>query len=198
MDERQRSLLGYLPWLIGGAVGGFVLFWASVAAGATAHPRPTRILLVGDSLAVGLASELRRLAATDGVAVVGVEAIVSTRLDQWAPKMPVLLAQYKPDLVLVSLGTNDAGMSVPTSNAGAASSIVSAIGAAGARAFWIGMPTLPSRLQADVVRQMIQATGVNYFDSRNVSFERAGDGIHATTGGYAAWMQAMWPSVLRS
>lgn len=158
----------------------------------------TRVLILGDSLAVGLGPTLKTLASQSGAQYAEVDAKVGTRIDQWSPKIADLLQQHRPDLVLVSLGTNDAAMFDPTVNAAKAQQIVDAVKNYGARLLWIGLPTLPARLKADTVRQMIQATGVRYFDSRQVSFERAQDGIHATPNGYATWANAIWPVALTS
>jgi len=182
------------PWLAAGAALLLLLLVGSGQSRA-AGGRPQRVLVIGDSLAVGLGPRLKALAMADGASYVGVEAKGGTSAAQWDSKISSLLQSHRPDLVLVSLGTNDAAMSDPTVSAARIQRIVDTVRASGARLVWIGMPTLPERLKADLVRQIIQKTGVEYLDSRGFSFERTSDGIHATPAGYAAWAQAIWSYV---
>lgn len=183
------------PWVWGAA--GAALLLLLLAGRSTAASAPGRLLVVGDSLAVGLGPWLKAMALQSGFEYAAVDARVGTRADQWDAKVPGLLALHRPTLVLVSLGTNDAAMDDPTVNRQRFQNVVDAVRATGARPVWVGMPSLPQRLKADLVRQMIQATGVDYFDSRTVSFERTADGIHATPAGYSVWAKAIWDAVLK-
>lgn len=170
------------------AVVGILVLLTSRAVG---KQGPRRVLLVGDSLAVGLAPNLQRLASFAGDSFAA-EATTGTRSDQWAPKMPSLLTKYDPTLVLISLGTNDANMSDPTQNRGYVRSIVEAVRASGARLVWILPPTLPPKLKAQPVRDMIVDTGIETYDSYLIQIPRAGDGIHPTPSGYSSWASAIW------
>src|SRR3990172_5754810 len=71
--------------------------------------RGMRVLLIGDSLAVGTAPYFAALAKEAGVEFKSL-AKVGTRIDQWASsaELKALLEKFQPELVLVSLGTNDA------------------------------------------------------------------------------------------
>ncbi len=70
-----------------------------------------RLLLVGDSLAVGLSAPLGALCRDSGIPFQAI-ATVGTRIDQWAESQPLsdALAAFQPTIVLISLGTNDAYM----------------------------------------------------------------------------------------
>lgn len=162
-------------------------------------PPPANVLLVGDSLAVGLGTEFRAVATSSGYAA-SVDAKGGTNMQQWAARIGASLAQRQPALVLVSLGTNDAAMANPTSQEeqAALNSILAQAQAAGAVVVWIGPPTLPTLPRAESVRQMIRSTGVLYFPSEQIEFERTSDKIHATGAGYAAWMDAIWDWMGRS
>lgn len=208
MAERSAATGAWIGFgLVVVAVGALVLFSGPASADETTTPimpsrpptplvpAPRRVLVVGDSLAVGLCPKLKALATADGSDWAPCAAKVSTRADQWVGQMPGLLSQNKPDLVIVSLGTNDSGMANPAVNRDAFNGIVKAIAASGAKALWLLPPKLPPRLKADLVRQLIIDTGVATFDSRELAIEQAPDGIHPTTGGYAFWADAIWRSV---
>lgn len=183
-------------WAAGGAA--VLLLLAAGSGTARAETKlPQRLLVIGDSLAVGLGPHLKADAAMDRVPYVAVEAKGGTAAHQWDYKIAGLLQQHKPDTVLVVLGTNDAAMPDPTVNRQRIKKIVGFVNDSGARLVWVGMPTLPPRLKADVVRDMITSTGVDYLDSRQISFERSPDGIHATPAGYAAWARAIWSYVVK-
>lgn len=76
-------------------------------------PTPHKILVVGDSLAIGLSLSLRRsVAALDGVELIG-EGKVSSGLANpkyynWGRALRIFLDKYSPDLVVVMMGANDA------------------------------------------------------------------------------------------
>lgn len=182
------------PW--GAIVVVLVVALLLLAAAAFGSSKPRmRLLVVGDSLAVGTGHHLVRLARRSGAEVAAVEAKEGTRCDQWSSLVQGPLARFRPTLVLVVLGTNDAAMADPMVNAGHVRGIASAVRAAGARLVWVGMPSLPDRLKTDAVRSMILAASVDYFDSRWVAFDRAADGIHATPDGYKTWARAIWSYV---
>ena len=165
----------------------------SASAGAAAPlVAGSKILLVGDSLAVGLTARMKTLAEAAGYGFAS-QAIVGTRSDQWAPKMDALLAQETPGLVLISLGTNDATTNKPEAQAPYFASIAASVSAGGGRLIWIGMPTLPARIAGqDVVRAIVDGVGPEVIDSRAMSFYRASDEIHSSPQGYASWADQIW------
>lgn len=161
-------------------------------------PVGSKILLVGDSLAVGLAPTFKALATQDGY-VPTASAVSGTTISYWAGKLPALLAKEQPQLVLVSLGTNDSVGSVFASEGGALAAIVKMVGDAGALLVWIGPPELPRNTNLtgqDQVRAGIQAESPWYFDSQTVdlplSQRDAAQRIHPSASGYAKWMSALW------
>ena len=162
--------------------------------------RPKKILLIGDSLAVGMTKSFGSLAAAAGIPFAA-SAEVGTRADQWTSRVVPLLAQHRPDLVMVSLGTNDSALADPARNLSAMQLIVATVENAGADVLWIEPPTLPqkygaSTLQESVVRDMIRGLGVRTFDSSTLTIPRGGDHLHPTPAGYASWANAVWPYVV--
>jgi lysophospholipase L1-like esterase len=154
-----------------------------------------RVLVAGDSLAVGLAPALAKALAPIPVQGFGVN---STTIAQWAsvigPAQPLLAALQSGDRVLLSLGTNDIAGNVPADAAAArARELVAFLKSRGAVVGWVLPPELPWPGWAIRARlsQALSNEGVPEFDSTVATFERAPDKIHATPTGYAQWAQAI-------
>lgn len=173
-----------------------------------------RILLIGDSLAVGLTTPLGALAKDKGLAFMGL-ATVGTRIDQWAQSQPLkdALESFKPTIVLISLGTNDAYMLPPPDvgqrQAPYLDELLRVIASGftrsedygmGPRAIvWIAPPTLPqAAVSLGPVRALIEAQAtllnrrVALFPSERLTLARGPDGIHPVVSAYAAWAGALW------
>lgn len=169
-----------------------------------------RVLLIGDSLAVGLTVPLRALAKEQGIAFQGI-GVVGTRIDQWAhsPELGQALQSFQPTVVLISLGTNDAYMMGPpdvgTRQAPSMEKLLTQIEASGPRAIvWILPPKLPTKaISLASVLTLIEAQHaidlpkhlrprVSIFPSGRLTLARGPDEIHPVASGYAAWAGALW------
>lgn len=156
----------------------------------------TRLLLVGDSLAVGLGPPLRALSKDQSVSFDQL-AKESTRIDQWAASQKLVekLATFKPTLVLVSLGTNDEYMIGDGGKRQAPhlEQLLSRMQTAGAEVGWIGPPKLPKD-QSNGVTALLQTRipGSHYFHSEGLSIPRGPDQLHPTLKGYAGWAGMIW------
>ncbi len=142
------------------------------------------VLLIGDSLAVGLAGRLGALVSEAGGTFSG-QGVNSTTVHDWAPRMGSL---GSPTVLLVSLGTND--MRGGRSDfSGDVASIVDAGKSAGARVYWISPPKMP--FSEGSIRSELASTlasrGVPLFHSETADYARAADGIHMPPSGYSAW-----------
>lgn len=186
-------------WLYAGlAVAAGVGLTTLIRRGPKITAGQTRLLLIGDSLAVGLGPQLQAIAKDQKVPFDAV-AEVGTRIDQWATRADLdqHLAAFKPTLVLVSLGTNDAYMQgdwVVGRQQAALQALLAKIKASGAEAVWIGPPTLPLKTSNGIV-PMLKATipSSHYFPSDTaLQLPRGPDGIHPTVAGYAGWAGALW------
>lgn len=182
----RRWILGTL--LIAGGVG--------LAAAATRRPRVApgdRVLVFGDSLAVGLIPHLDALAEESGVALTG-RGEVGTRIDQWSSDSWLIaeLESFQPTLVLVSLGTNDEaiGPGAVEREAPHLARLLALIEESGAELVWIGPPALP--FPSAGIATMIEAAVPYYFDSERYDIPRAPDHLHPTAAGYAGWAGAIW------
>jgi lysophospholipase L1-like esterase len=181
-------------WLLGG-----LLIAGGIGLVAVASSRPkinekSRVLLFGDSLAVGLNPHLKQLADEAGVEAYTGKGIVGTRLNQWDtdPWLDATLASFQPNLILVSLGTNDEATSpgAVEREADAFHALLDKLRATGAEIVWIGPPELPFPRQG--VADMIRESVPYYFESEQLDIPRAGDHLHPNAAGYAGWAGAIW------
>lgn len=145
----------------------------------------TTVLLVGDSLAVGLTYPMRQIAEARGLTFVA-DATTGTTARQWVSSSRLVgdVQDHRPDIILISLGTNDARGNTTWF----ADDVASLIGAAGgASVRWIGPPEMP--FDMSIIRAALAASGVPVFPSETFAYQRAADGIHMPPSGYAAWAQ---------
>lgn len=159
------------------------------------HPGST-VLLIGDSLAVGLAPEFRNLARSAGYRPV-THTIGGTTASQWIPWLKSDLSTHHPALVVISLGTNDAGANIEwvrNHNTVYARLAKEAMDV-GAKVAWIGPPKLSERRlpHAGEIRDMIRdSINAPYYESQDLDFPQAEDKIHSSPKGYKIWMDAVW------
>lgn len=177
-------------------VAGAGLVLAGLSSSKWAKPGG-KILLIGDSMAEGLASPLKQLAAGDGVILHAVYHR-GTRIDQWAsdPLLPAILAEFQPDLVLVVLGTNDEYLpaSAVPKQLQDAEALIAKMGAPVA---WVGVPTLPARGSipaggSNGITPGIEALDVPVFPSSALQIQRAADQLHPTAAGAVGWATTIW------
>lgn len=161
--------------------------------------RGLKVLLIGDSLAVGTAPHYAVLAKEAGVEFKGI-GVTGTRIDQWASsqELPNVLASFKPNLVLVSLGTNDAFMKGDVVGKQRAQLDRLLQQLEGYDVVWVGPPTLPNPPSPGMVTMIQDAAGnalaprFHYFHSERLQIPRGPDAIHPTARGYAGWAGAVW------
>ena len=153
-----------------------------------------RVLLIGDSLAVGLTKPMQALADAQGIVFRG-HAEVGTRIDQWdgGARWDAALQGFSPTVVVISLGTNDFKMFDPaTQQAGHITGLLQKIRDLGARSAWIIPPTMPFPDKG--LRQAIADAGPDLalHAEQIVNIPRAEDKIHYTPSGYTMFAQALW------
>lgn len=154
-----------------------------------------RVFLLGDSLAVGLSRPLATIAKDHGVAFESM-AVQGTRIDQWANNEALFAAvrKFKPNLILISLGTNDEYM---TGDGGTRQKpylqkLLSTLEAI-APVAWIGPPKLPKTGTNGVIPMIVETVPSSmYYPSQKLEIPRAPDKLHPTTGGYAGWAGEIW------
>lgn len=167
-----------------------------------------RVLLIGDSLAVGMAPHFKALAKELGAKFEAL-ALSGTRIDEWAKsaKLEQVLQTFQPELVLISLGTNDEYMqgNVVPQQEKALDTLIKKIstytrnsdyGLGPEWIVWIGPPTLP-KASNGIVEMIRRASGgipgrFYYYPSDRLTIPRGPDKIHPTARGYAGWAGAIW------
>jgi len=192
-------------WILGGVLvaGGVGLVRAF-----SSRPRfdnDSRVLLIGDSLAVGMDRYFRDLAEEAELPYLS-GAIGGTRTDQWANSnwLRRKLEEFSPSHVLISLGTNDAYTPKSSEDTLAdAQEINDLIENVGATPIWIGAPLLPRTVPCPScpkgtldIRvenlEVIRDAAPYFYDSTDIDIPRSPDGIHPTAIGYAGWAGDIW------
>jgi len=165
-----------------------------------AKSRENRVLLIGDSLAVGLNNQLRQHAQDAGMLYqgkgVGSKTIwywVNGEGRQWLNNQ---LASFRPTHVFISLGTNDAYTRMSSEQiAKLTRELNDIIRQAGASPMWIGAPTLPDRSGGVSIKRdlldTIRGNAGHLFDTRKVNLPQV-DKIHPTAKGYGLWADEVW------
>jgi lysophospholipase L1-like esterase len=182
-------------WIYGGLLLGAGIGVARlVTRGPSVRPG-SRLLLIGDSLARGLAPPLGAL-AKDHKVVFESRGITGSRLDAWAKsaKLAEVIARFRPTTILVSLGTNDEYLRGDGGKRQRpyASQLWTQLDATGADVGWVGPPTLPKPTNGVTPMLRDVVPGPSYFASDELAIPRGGDGIHPTPRGYAGWAAALW------
>jgi lysophospholipase L1-like esterase len=194
-------------WLLSGlllGVGVGIVGLASLTVGPRLEPGD-RVLLIGDSLAVGLKPHLAKLSQEYGTHLLA-KPSSGTNMVQWLSGpdgawLKQALATFKPTHVLVSLGTNDAYANfTPEQIQANIRKLVHQIRDAGAKVVWLGPPTLPERYNGRAPNvatlQIIDREAPMIFQVRNYEVPRS-DGLHPTVRGYAGWAGLIWQFLLR-
>lgn len=207
MTAARKILLG-----VAGVAGVYYVLSRRSTVEPSLLASPQRILVMGDSLAVGMMPTFASLATQGGHELLGkscpigssggasgCSAIVGASTTQWSREnwLEPTLTRARPTLVLISLGTNDfkGGPSISNSLRLSASSIVDQIKKAGAVPVWIDPLKMPFADSAGA-RDAWKSSGAVVFDSSQLQFRRAADGIHLTPDGYRSWAESIWQWLL--
>lgn len=156
----------------------------------------TRVLVFGDSMVdAGFAQRLAKHVEARG-GVLAHDSWTSSTATSWnkGARLENLVAQHKPDVVLVVLGANEVFLPSPEVIAPRIRSIVSRL--EGRPCVWVGPPLWKGETGIVAV-QKANAAPCGYFDSGLVKVERAKDGIHPTPKGGADWADAVWSTVVK-
>ena len=152
-------------------------------------PAPHKVLVVGDSLAIGLSLSLRRsVAELDGVELIE-EGKVSSGLANpkyydWGKALRVFVDKYKPDVVVVMMGANDAkyinvnekprspgnpNKTWPEVFSMRVEDFLSVLQEKNIRNYWIGLPIMgdaPYAKQAQVMNDIVMGECAKFKSSR--------------------------------
>jgi lysophospholipase L1-like esterase len=166
-----------------------------------------RIAIIGDSLAVGLGPKLSTLAKETNTPFysggAGGSSIrqwsVGTITKSWNLKDNLNnMIAFKPSIVLISLGTNDAngidsfGESVEKTIDKDIQNLLNKINVTGASIIWITPPNIRKFSSMPRVREHIHNSKVQTIESNDIDIKLSSDGIHPTGEGYLTWANAIW------
>jgi lysophospholipase L1-like esterase len=163
---------------------------ASPAAPATPPPLPkdTKVLEIGDSFAGALGIDLDK-----DLKAAGLHGILryktSSYIPEWAyhRKLVQYVRQYKPDLVLITLGANEMRIQNPEQRVGAIRKLVSEAG--GVPCVWVGVPIWNDKLNGlpRVIRENVAPC--RYLDSTKLypDMPRMRDHIHPSMAARIVW-----------
>ena len=161
-------------------------------------PVGTKVLQVGDSFAAALGIELGKRLRAAGVRT-SLEYKTASYVPTWAfgPELPKLIANYNPDLVLVTLGANELEIPDPPQRVGAVKRLVKKIG--DRPCVWI----LPPLWKPDTgLMQVIKDNSApcKVLDSTTLvkDLPRGPDKIHPNEEGRQAWAEAVFQWLKKS
>ena len=159
-----------------------------------------KVLHVGDSMVggtFGLTRALETKLSEQGAKIVR-HTKVSESLASFAktPTLKDLIRTHDPDIVVITLGANDANVPHPEVHARSVENIARRVG--DRECWWIGPPSIknassgPSSEMSVVSVIRDHAGTCRFFDSSKLDLERTADGIHPNDRGAARWADAFW------
>ena len=181
-----------LTWVWGGIAlaAGVGLVMAIGAAGKKRLASGSRLVLIGDSLAEGLSVPLGELAKEAGV-VFSSDSVSGSTITTWARRAELDKdLDPVPELVLVSLGTNDLRLKDVSPEEPLLHQLLARITDSGAAVLWIAPPSMP--FADNGTRALLSRAGADVFSSEPLDIARGPDGVHPTAMGYAGWAAAIW------
>lgn len=156
--------------------------------------RGEKIILLGDSLAEGMASPFVKLNRKNGYAP-GIQALHGTTIDYWSKRIQKIMLDNRPKLVIISLGTNDAGSPKPEIQRIHVKKIRDVVKQYDAKLLWIVPMNLPQRFkgQQGIKKILLEELSVSdRYDSTKLELEKTKDKIHLTRKGYEDWIGQIW------
>jgi lysophospholipase L1-like esterase len=158
-------------------------------------------VLIGDSLAEGLAPELARLAVGPPMVAFHSDAVKGSTIRQWLGGTAVRDAVREGDTnAIVILGTNDMAMDPkvadPATEGSRAEKLIRGLRQQGVAAVaWVAPPAMAFDKPAfrEALAASCEAEAARLFDTpaTGIDLERAPDKIHLTPAGYRAWAEAI-------
>lgn len=168
---------------------------SATAWAADADPYPVslkgrRVLLVGDSMAQGIAPFLqRKVEAAGGQWTSAPEQSSTIIWWQGSGKLRALISEHRPDIIFIALGSNELYTRDAQSRASVVQKMVEEIG--GKQAYWIGPPTWkPGAKLVPVIEDNFQPG--HFYNSDTLDVPRGKDGKHPTGAGYERWVELIW------
>ncbi len=160
-----------------------------------ARPAPKvykRVLHAGDSMVGGgLARALRPKVEAEGAKYFrDVWESGSLRQFSRSDRIPKLLKELHPDLVVLSLGANDVYEPRPEAMIAFVESIAKMV--RGTDCWWLGPPIWKAEYKPFVEMLRDHVAPCTFFDGSEITMQRKKDGIHPDERGGETWADAFW------
>lgn len=165
----------------------FVIIHRPVIATDYKYPKiEYKILLIGDSHVNGIGARLKSSLPKE--VQFKYKGINGTSIRNWVHAAKDMTKPEAPDVVLISLGTNDAVLDDPNAEVKDLHKMIDNIQSQGVLVVWITPPDLSRKLsRLGLVRMMISDSGVMIMDFRNLLIPLCDDLVHPTPKGYDIW-----------
>lgn len=155
-------------------------------------PKGTRVLQIGDSFAAALGGELSKLFKDAGVRST-LEYKTASYIPNWSYEgdVPKFVSNYRPDLVLITLGANEIEIPKPEERIKPIKHLVSSLG--GRPCVWIAPPLWkPDTGLLQVIRDNVAPC--RYLDSNALVHDlpRGKDKIHPSPEGRQIWAKIVF------
>ena len=189
LTSARGPIIGGAAHLAGGGEVSFTV-WSDGAGAFPVSLSGRSVLLVGDSMAEGIAAPLqKKVEAAGGHFIDGHERSSTIVWWQGSGKLRELLSQYHPDIVFIALGSNEIFLEQPEVRAPLIKEMVTELGTR--PSFWIGPPSWkPDKGLVHVIDDNFQPD--HFYNSNDLKVPRAPDGKHPTAQGYQAWTELIW------
>ena len=150
----------------------------------------TRVLMFGDSMVnAGLAARMEQLVTARGATFASDSwASSTTRIWSTSKRLPTLLASEKPDVVFITIGSNEVYWLDPDAGSNVRK-IVAKL--EGLPCVLVGPPVWKGETGV-VAAERDNAAPCAFFDSGALTLERQSDGIHPDAAGGAEWAVALF------
>lgn len=188
--ESRRELLRSGAAQMEGRGEAALTVWPESAGAYTVSLAGKSVLLVGDSMAEGLRPSLQRRVEAAGGRFFG-EPWQSSTIIGWqgSGRLREMLERYRPDIVFISLGSNELEARRPEDRAPLIKQMVTEIGTR--PAYWIGPPSWKEdRGLLRIIEENFQPG--HFYNASNLQVPRQRDGKHPTSEGFAQWTELIW------
>lgn len=147
-------------------------------------------IIIGDSMAEGLAWTMREKIEKAGGKFFS-EPYYSSTTVKWAEehRMAQMMEKYHPDIVWITLGSNEVIVPNVEGRASAVKTITDEIG--DRPAYWIGPPSWkPDKGIVHVIEANFRPG--YFYNSNDLKVPRISDGAHPTKEGFKTWVELLW------
>jgi len=150
------------------------------------------LLLIGDSLAVGMSQEFTNLSKKSNL-IPKIYAKNGTTISYWLPKIDQILEKENPQIVYISLGTNDA-LGYDLNFNTKIDQFVQVLEKRNIKYIWILPPNISIHKipKINVTRDLIKKRILVFYESNLYHTPPMGDGIHMSNQGYIEMARGAW------